>query len=215
MTARQSPSIKRLRASGKRVAGFGGRRAPRAPGMATLRQLAGSGRCSPRWSRCTGIAQCIGIDCKTAPRCSVKPASETRYAGALVRNRLSWTEWRTSMRQDGSMTEVETRQPSALVGLSPDEVLARRARGLGNDVELVSSRSYRQIFSENVFTFINCVLFSLGLALVALGRISDALVSVGVVGVNVVVSVVQEVRAKRTLDCVALLTQPRATVLRG
>jgi cation-transporting ATPase E len=112
------------------------------------------------------------------------------------------------------MTEVETRQPSALVGLSPDEVLARRARGLGNDVELLSSRSYSQIFRENVFTFVNCVLFSLGLALVALGRISDAMVSVGVVLVNVVVSVVQEVRAKRTLDCVALLTQPRATVLR-
>jgi cation-transporting ATPase E len=113
------------------------------------------------------------------------------------------------------MTEVETRQPSTPVGLSPDEVLARRARGLGNDVELVSSRSYRQIFSENVFTFVNIVLFSLGLALVALGRISDALVSVGVVLVNVVVSVVQEVRAKRILDRVALLTQPRATVLRG
>jgi cation-transporting P-type ATPase E len=112
------------------------------------------------------------------------------------------------------MTEVETRQPSALVGLSSAEVLARRARGLGNDVELLSSRSYSQIFGENVFTFVNSVLFSLGLALVALGRISDALVSVGVVLVNVVVSVVQEVRAKRTLDRVALLTQPRATVLR-
>ena len=47
-----------------------------------------------------------------------------------------------------------------------------------------------------------------------LGRWSDALVSVGVVAVNVLVSVVQEVRAKRMLDHIALLTRPTATVLR-
>ena len=75
-------------------------------------------------------------------------------------------------------------------------------------------RSYARIVRENVFTFINNVLFGLGLTLVLLGRVSDALVSVGVVFANTLVSVVQEVRAKRTLERIALLTRPRATVVR-
>src|SRR3712207_4007092 len=99
-------------------------------------------------------------------------------------------------------------------GLSEAEVEARRARGLGNDLDLASSRPYAQIIRENVFTFINNVLFGLGIALVLLGRVSDAVVSVVVVLINVAVSVVQEVRAKRTLDRIALLTRPKATVIR-
>ena len=99
-------------------------------------------------------------------------------------------------------------------GLSEADALARRARGQGNSASLRTGRTYLQILRGNVLTFINGVLFGLGVALVLLGRWSDALVSVGVVAVNVLVSVVQEVRAKRMLDRIALLTRPTATVLR-
>jgi cation-transporting P-type ATPase E len=99
-------------------------------------------------------------------------------------------------------------------GLSEQEVLARRAAGQGNDAPLHTSRSYAQILRENVFTFINYVLFGLGTALILMGRVSDALVSVGVVLANTLVGVVQEVRAKRTLDRIAILTRPQATVIR-
>lgn len=99
-------------------------------------------------------------------------------------------------------------------GLSASEVIARRARGEGNDIQFQTTRSYAQILRENVFTFINDVLFGLGIALVLLGRVSDAVVSVGVVLTNVLVSVIQEIRAKRTLDRIALLTRPKATVIR-
>lgn len=58
------------------------------------------------------------------------------------------------------------------------------------------------------------MLFVLGIALIARGRISDA-VSIAIVLFNVLVSVVQEVRAKRALDHIALLTRPRATVIRN
>lgn len=99
-------------------------------------------------------------------------------------------------------------------GLSEAEVLARRARGQGNYVPLNTTRSYVQILRENVFTFINNVLFGLGVALVLLGRVSDAAVSVLVVLFNVLVSVAQEIRAKRALDRIVLLTRPKATVVR-
>ena len=101
-----------------------------------------------------------------------------------------------------------------LNGLTEQEVADRRAAGLGNDAPLHTSRSYTQILRENVFTFINYVLFGLGTALILMGRVSDALVSVGVVLANTLVGVVQEVRAKRTLDRIAVLTRPQAVVIR-
>jgi cation-transporting ATPase E len=99
-------------------------------------------------------------------------------------------------------------------GLSESEVLARRARGEGNDVAFQASRSYVQILRQNAFTFINSVLFAIGTVLILMGRVGDAVVTAGLVLLNVIVGVVQEGRAKRTLDQIALLTRPKATVIR-
>ena len=99
-------------------------------------------------------------------------------------------------------------------GLSETEVRKRRASGLANAMPLPVSRTYRDNFLENVFTFINVCLFGLGITLAALGRVLDALISTGIISLNILVSVVQEVRVKRTLDEIALLTRPSATVLR-
>lgn len=99
-------------------------------------------------------------------------------------------------------------------GLTAVEAARRRAAGQGNTPPPPTTRTYREIVTENVFTFINNVLFLLGLALIAVGRPVDAIVSLAVISTNIVVSVVQEVRAKRTLDRVALLHRPTARVIR-
>lgn len=99
-------------------------------------------------------------------------------------------------------------------GLSEAEATARRERGEGNNVKIQTSRTYGQILSQNVFTFINMALFFIGFVMILLGLWGDAIVSVGVIMMNVVVSVVQEFRAKAKLDRIALLTRPKATVIR-
>lgn len=109
-----------------------------------------------------------------------------------------------------SRTEAALPHP----GLSEAEAAARRAAGQGNVVPLKTSRSYAQIVRENVFNTINNILFTLGIILIALGRYLDAIIAVGVVVANTIVSLVQEVRAKRTLDRIAILTRPKATVIR-
>jgi cation-transporting ATPase E len=116
----------------------------------------------------------------------------------------------------GCSTETSDRESGAdpLRGLSTAEVARRRASGESAVASLPTSRGYGDIVRENVFDFINSVLFLLGLALVVLGRPGDALVSIGVVLANSLVGVVQEVRAKWTLDRIALLTAPKATVVR-
>lgn len=101
-----------------------------------------------------------------------------------------------------------------LIGLSSEEVEARRAAGQGAVLPPPTGRTYFQIIREDVFTFIDNILFLLCISLILLGQISEALVSVGTVLFNVVVSVVQEIRAKRALDRIALLTRPKATVMR-
>ncbi len=105
--------------------------------------------------------------------------------------------------------------PTPPSGLDEGDVGRRRAAGLGNTPPPPTTRTYRQIFRENVFTFVNNILFALGLALVIVGRPMDALVSLTVISTNVIVGIVQEIRAKRTLDRIALLTRPTAAVIRG
>ncbi|MBF2050987.1 MAG: HAD-IC family P-type ATPase [Elainella sp. C42_A2020_010] len=104
--------------------------------------------------------------------------------------------------------------PTHLQGLSHSEVAKRRAAGQGNDVPIQTSRTYWDIFRDNLFTFINWVYFFLSLVLIALGRASDVLVLAFVVLLNVVINVIQEIRAKQKLDKIALITRPKASVIR-
>ena len=101
-----------------------------------------------------------------------------------------------------------------IAGLTEQEALARRQRGQGNSIEFPVSRTYLEILRRNALTFINLVLFGISLVLVLLGQIDDALVTAGLVFLNVVVGVAQETRAKRKLEQIALLTRPKATVIR-
>ena len=91
---------------------------------------------------------------------------------------------------------------------------ARKARGEVNAPPPAPGRTYRQIILENVFSFINNVFYVLCLLLVLLGRPFDAILPLVVVLANVAVSIFQEVRAKRKLDKIALLTRPTAMVIR-
>ena len=102
----------------------------------------------------------------------------------------------------------------AIQGLSQKEVEARRRRGEGNDVRLPTSRSYSDIIRQNVFSFINIILFGIGIILALIGRVDDALTGVALIMTNIILGVYQEIRAKRQLDRIALLTRPKVSVIR-
>ncbi len=100
------------------------------------------------------------------------------------------------------------------VGLTEREARERRAKGLGNQMRLESSRSYWQIIRENMFTFINVTLLVVGLVLIVMNQTKDAVLASGLVVLNGLVGIIQEVRAKRRLDRIALLNRAQATILR-
>jgi cation-transporting P-type ATPase E len=101
-----------------------------------------------------------------------------------------------------------------LQGLTAQEVICRRAAGQGNNAKLPTSRSYWQIFRENLLTFINFVFFTLSLLMFALKRYGDAFLVVVIISTGVIIAIVQEIWAKRKLDAIALLSRPKAVVIR-
>ncbi|MBZ0292119.1 MAG: HAD-IC family P-type ATPase, partial [Anaerolineae bacterium] len=105
-------------------------------------------------------------------------------------------------------------QAVSITGLTESEAQARRERGEGNNLTLKTSRSYWDIVKHNVLNLINIILFSIGAVMIAIGRPSEALTSVGVIALNIVVGIYQEIRAKRQLDRIALLTRPKVTIMR-
>src|SRR5690606_17218630 len=86
--------------------------------------------------------------------------------------------------------------------------------GQGNQMNLGTSRSYAQIIRENMFTFINVTLLAVGAILIIMDQVKDAILASGLVILNGLVGIAQEVRAKRRLDQIALLNRAKATILR-
>lgn len=103
---------------------------------------------------------------------------------------------------------------SIQAGLTSAQVAARRRQGLGNAVRISTSRSLRDILKSNVFNPINVVLYVIGAGMILVHDVGSALGTVGLVLVNALVGVVQEVSAKRQLDQIALLTRTKVNVLR-
>jgi len=101
----------------------------------------------------------------------------------------------------------------AAQGLTAQEVADRIARGQVNDVPAVPSRTVGQIVRANVFTRFNALLGSLLVVILIVGPIQDALFGFVLVA-NAGVGIYQELRAKRTLDSLAVLTSPHARIVR-
>jgi cation-transporting ATPase E len=101
------------------------------------------------------------------------------------------------------------------LGLSETEAAQRLATGLGNVARRRGDRSYLQIVAEHSLPAVNLALFAVSLVLFLIGLPVDALVTLGPVLANVLISIGQEVRAKRQLDRITLLHQPMARVVRG
>lgn len=98
-------------------------------------------------------------------------------------------------------------------GLSAAEVAERVADGRVNRFEQASSRSAWHIIRANVVTLFNAIVLGCFILLFALGRWQDALFGFSALA-NAVIGSVQEFRAKRSLDRLALLNAPHARVRR-
>src|SRR4029450_10072653 len=98
-------------------------------------------------------------------------------------------------------------------GLPAAEVAERVTRGLVNDVPSAPTRTIGQIVRSNLVTRFNLLLGSLLAVILVVGPLQDALLG-RVIVATTVVGIVQELRAKRTLDRLEVVNAPRARVVR-
>src|SRR6266702_1377432 len=100
-----------------------------------------------------------------------------------------------------------------LTGLTSAQVAERRARGLTNAGGERTSRSVAEILRANILTRFNFLLGALLAVILVAGQPQDALFGVVLV-TNALIGIAQELRAKRTLDRLAVLSAPRVRVIR-
>ena len=119
------------------------------------------------------------------------------------------------MTTDAAAAQVPTapafRTPAT--GLTAAQVADRVAAGRTNAVEVRTSRTIGEIVRTNVFTVFNGLLTALFVCILLTGRWQNGLFGLVIVA-NSAIGIFQEVRAKRTLDRLAVLNAPRARVVR-
>ena len=98
-------------------------------------------------------------------------------------------------------------------GLTSAEVAERVRDGRVNDVPSNTSRTVAQIVRSNIFTRFNAILGAMLAIILVVGPAQDALFGFVLIA-NAAIGIVQELRAKRTLDRLTLLTAPKARVMR-
>ncbi|GAA4036510.1 cation-translocating P-type ATPase [Allokutzneria multivorans] len=111
-------------------------------------------------------------------------------------------------------TPVTTDEVDPLRGLTDEQVRRRVAAGQTNDVPARASRTVGEIVRANVFTRINAIFAVLFGIIVAIGRVvPDGLFGLLIIA-NSAIGMIQELRAKKTLDQLAIVGQAKPVVRR-
>ena len=99
-------------------------------------------------------------------------------------------------------------------GLSSKAVEERTIRGYVNKTHSGSTKTIRKIIFSNVVTFFNMIMILIAAWLISVGSWKNIVSFMAVVSMNTIIGIVQEIRAKKTIDNLSLLSSPVATVLR-
>lgn len=110
-------------------------------------------------------------------------------------------------------TPVTRYSPDETTGLSSTQVEERKTQGLTNDTRIKSSKTYLSIFVKNIFTFFNLIWFVLAIALFTVGAYSDLFFLV-VILLNTTIAIIQEIRAKVTVEKLSMTTLPSIKAIR-
>ena len=100
-----------------------------------------------------------------------------------------------------------------MTGLTNEEVQERIAQGKVNNNENPNTRTYKQIILENTLTFFNFLNLVLLVLVLLVGSYKNSMF-VGIIFINTVIGIIQEIRAKKTIDKLAILTESKTVVLR-
>ena len=119
------------------------------------------------------------------------------------------------MKKIDDLTDVERYNPSPVVGLSDEQVSLRKKQNLVNKVAKKVPKSYFKIIFDNVFNFFNLLLFAIAaLILIAGGGFSD-FIFIYILSANIIIGLIQDIRARKQIDKLKLISDPRIRVVRN
>ena len=151
------------------------------------------------------------------------PKTKTPAAPKTEQNQDGQSEKRGLLRRilprkrekEPAPVEVQRFNAYADEGLSKKQVEEGIAQGLVNKTGKKYSKTYRSIFIGNICTFFNLLCLLAALALLLARAPISQFTFVAIFLCNIVVSIVQEIRAKRKIDKLTILSSPMALVVRG
>lgn len=122
-------------------------------------------------------------------------------------------EIRMNVEENTERLPVSRCRPDVGTGLTQEQVQAYAQAGWTNRAVASSSKSVSEIIKSNLFTYFNLVFAVLAVLVMLTGSFHN-LTFLVVVLANLLIGIVQEIRAKRTLDKLSMLNAPKAIVVR-
>lgn len=101
-----------------------------------------------------------------------------------------------------------------IMGLTDEEVRQRVEEGLTNRADISTDKTTKEIVVSNVFTYFNLIFLVITILLIMVGSFRNLTFLPIIIG-NTVIGIVQEIRAKKTLEKMSLLNAPHADVIRN
>lgn len=105
------------------------------------------------------------------------------------------------------------RNNTEITGLTSAEVAERHRTGNMKNAKKVTTKSYKQIFTENIFSLFNFINLIIACVLLYVGSAKNCLFMIVVV-CNTIIGIIQEVRSKRTIDKLSIINQSTVNVIR-
>lgn len=117
---------------------------------------------------------------------------------------------------------MERFTPQKEYGLTEEQVLQRQKEGLVNYDESPKTKSIKQILASNLFTYFNFLNLFLGGAVILAGLLNNELFEgaknalfLGIVIINSIISIVEEIISKKIIDRLSLITEAKVTTIRA
>lgn len=99
-------------------------------------------------------------------------------------------------------------------GLTDDEVNERIEQGLVNQTDISTGKSVKNIILSNILTYFNLIFLIIAILLIYVGSYRNLTFLPVIIG-NIVIGIVQELRAKQILDKMNLINAPHSIVFRN
>ena len=109
---------------------------------------------------------------------------------------------------------IKRYSPEINSGLSNEQIEERKLNNLVNNTKQKTSKSYARIFIDNIFTYFNVLWLAIFVALLIVGSYEN-LFFIVVIVLNTAIAIFQEIRSKRTVEKLSLISSPKTKVVRN